>query len=81
MPANPAPIDSLLASAEHSARMCGRSRASWWRDHAAGRVPAPVKIGGATLWRVEELRAWIAAGCPTRKVWQQLQGFRKGGAR
>jgi predicted DNA-binding transcriptional regulator AlpA len=53
--------------------MCGRSEASWWRDHAAGRIPAPIKLGGRTLWRVEELRRWVEAGCPARRIWETLQ--------
>jgi predicted DNA-binding transcriptional regulator AlpA len=62
--------------------MCGRSEASWWRDHAAGCIPAPVKLGGRTLWRAEELRGWVAAGCPARRTWEALQAARsapKGG--
>src|SRR5215510_12160845 len=41
-----------LVGADVAGPMCGRSEASWWRDHAAGRVPAPVNLGGSTLWRV-----------------------------
>jgi len=53
--------------------MCGRSEASWWRDHAAQRVPAPIKLGGRTLWRTDELRRWIAARCPPRPTWEALE--------
>jgi predicted DNA-binding transcriptional regulator AlpA len=60
--------------------MCGRSAASWWRDHAAARIPAPLKLGGRTLWRVQELREWIEAGCPGRQIWEALRA-RKGGVR
>ena len=35
----------------------GRSRPSIWRDVAAGRLPAPVKVGGSTRWRVGDVRA------------------------
>jgi predicted DNA-binding transcriptional regulator AlpA len=72
-------VEALLVGAEVAGAMCGRSEASWWRDHAAARVPAPVKLGGRTLWRVEELRRWVEAGCPSRKVWEALQATRKGG--
>ena len=53
--------EALLVGAAVAARMCGRSEASWWRDHAAGRIPTPVKLGGRTLWRREELCRWIEA--------------------
>jgi prophage regulatory protein len=67
----------LLLSAEVAARMCGRSEASWWRDHAAGRIPAPIKLGGRTLWRAEELRRWVENGCPPRSVWEALEKVRR----
>lgn len=73
LPDHPASQDALLVPANVAGRMCGRSEASWWRDHAAGRIPAPVKIGGRTLWRVEELRRWVDADCPDRRRWEALR--------
>jgi predicted DNA-binding transcriptional regulator AlpA len=70
-------VEPLLISADVAGPMCGRSTASWWRDHAAGRIPAPIKLGGRTLWRVEELRRWIACGCPDRGSWDSLQRARR----
>jgi predicted DNA-binding transcriptional regulator AlpA len=70
----------LLVPAEVAGPMCGRSEASWWRDHAAGRIPAPAwRSPGRTLWSVEEIRAWIAARCPVRKTWESLKAVNKGG--
>ena len=71
-------VEVLLVPAEVAGLMCGRSEASWWRDHAAGRIPAPVKLGGRTLWRVEELRRWVEAGCPDRRTWVALNASWKG---
>lgn len=71
-------VEPLLVGADVAGPLCGRSEASWWRDHAAGRIPAPLKLGGRTLWRVEELRRWVAAGCPCRRVWDAME---KGGRR
>ncbi|TCJ16097.1 transcriptional regulator [Parasulfuritortus cantonensis] len=34
---------------------------SVWRDVKNGRLPAPVKMGGATRWRVGDLRQVLAA--------------------
>ena len=70
----PSAVEPMVLNAEDAGRMCGRSEASWWRDHAAGRIPAPVRIGRSTLWRVQELRDWLAAGCPTRTIWQAMRG-------
>jgi hypothetical protein len=33
-------------------------------------LPRPMRIGRATLWRTEELRAWVDAGCPRREQWE-----------
>jgi predicted DNA-binding transcriptional regulator AlpA len=72
-------IQALLVPAEVAGAMCGRSEASWWRDHAAARIPAPIKLGGRTLWRVQELRDWVEAGCPARKAWEAIRAKQKGG--
>jgi predicted DNA-binding transcriptional regulator AlpA len=63
----------LLVPAGVAGPMCGRSEASWWRDHAARRVPAPIKLGGRTLWRTQELREWVESGCPDRRTWEALR--------
>ena len=36
------------------------SRSTWWEGVRTGRFPAPVKIGGVTAWRVEDIHALIA---------------------
>jgi prophage regulatory protein len=66
-------IGPLLVSAVHAGRLCGVSLAGWWRLHAAAKVPAPVKLNGRTLWKTEELRAWVAAGCPDRRTWEAVR--------
>jgi hypothetical protein len=72
-------IEALLVPAREAARLCGRSEASWWRDHAAERIPAPAwRAPGRTLWSVEELRLWIAHSCPPRKTWETLRRQRGG---
>jgi predicted DNA-binding transcriptional regulator AlpA len=62
----------LLIPARHAARLTGVSVRTWWRWHSARRVPAPVVIKGRPLWRVQELQAWVDAGCPDRKTWEAL---------
>jgi len=37
---------------------------------ASGRVPSPVKLGRRALWRFDEIRQWVAAGCPPRSRWK-----------
>ncbi|RIA45409.1 helix-turn-helix transcriptional regulator [Dichotomicrobium thermohalophilum] len=35
------------------------SRSGWWAGVKSGRFPQPVKIGRATVWRAEDIRALI----------------------
>jgi hypothetical protein len=73
-------VPPLLVPADVAGPMCGRSKASWWRDDAAQRVPAPAwRAPGRTLWSVEELRQWIEAGCPLRKFWETTRRAKGGG--
>ena len=60
----------LLLTAQEAAAMCGKKLRTWRTWDAAGYVPQPVRIGGSTLWRVDELRSWIDAGCPRRSEWE-----------
>jgi predicted DNA-binding transcriptional regulator AlpA len=64
----------LLVSAKEAAAMCGMSLRTWWRKDAAGHVPAAVRIGGGSMkrWRLEELRGWCVAGCPSREEWEAM---------
>jgi excisionase family DNA binding protein len=55
----------LLITAEELARLLNTSERSIWRYLSAGDIPKPVRLGRGTVrWRYEEIRAWIAAGCP-----------------
>lgn len=63
----------LLVTAKQAAFMCGKSLRTWRAWDAAGWIPRPVRIGRSTLWRLNELRAWAAAGCPRRAEWEARQ--------
>lgn len=67
-PVKSAPPTPLLIDIQQLAVLLGRSVASLERDQAAGRLPAPVRIGGSKRWRRADIEAWVAAGCPTRKA-------------
>ena len=63
-------LEPLLISARQAAAMCGRSERTWRSWDCAHLVPRGVSIGRSRLWRVDELREWIAAGCPRRADWE-----------
>jgi predicted DNA-binding transcriptional regulator AlpA len=69
-------VQPSLMSAVELAAMTGRSVRSIWRDNAAGRLPRPVRLGGAVRWRRNEIVEWIAAGCPNRETWDCMEESR-----
>ncbi|HUU12019.1 MAG TPA: helix-turn-helix domain-containing protein [Phycisphaerae bacterium] len=69
----PEALAPLLVDAREAARLCGIGRSSWLSLAAAGQVPPSLLLGRRRLWRVREVEAWTAAGCPpaTRWAWPQ----------
>jgi predicted DNA-binding transcriptional regulator AlpA len=61
---------SLLLSARTLAQRLAISVRTLWRLQNGGKVPRPVKLGGAVRWRAEEIDAWVQAGCPNASVWE-----------
>lgn len=51
------------------AALLGVNKSTIWSWFNSGRIPAPVKIGGITRWRRQEIDRWITAGCPPREKW------------
>jgi predicted DNA-binding transcriptional regulator AlpA len=71
--------NALLVAAKQAATMCGKSLRTWRSWDSAGWIPRPVRIGRSTLWRVDELREWVAAGCPHRSEWEAHKPHQHGG--
>ncbi len=53
-----------LVSAQELAEMLQISTRTLWRLRASGQIVEPLKIGGATRWRLDEVDDWISRGCP-----------------
>ena len=53
--------DAAFVRLRTVAALCGISAPTVWRWSKAGRLPAPVKRGGATAWPVGALRRALAA--------------------
>jgi len=68
------PSTPLLLTAPEAAALCSISLRTWRSWDTAGRIPRAVRIGRSTFWRSAELRAWVAAGCPDREIWETRQG-------
>ena len=69
-----APPDALLIDIRRLGALLARSVASLERDQAAGRLPAPVYVGGSRRWRRAEVEDWVRAGCPDRDRWEAVRG-------
>lgn len=70
--------ERLALPAAEVAKLLDISERHLWALHSSGRLPLPVRLGRAVRWNLDELRGWLAAGCPDRSTWAQL---REGGAR
>jgi predicted DNA-binding transcriptional regulator AlpA len=44
---------------------------------AAGKLPAPVRISGRTLWVLPEVLSWLKAGAPDRQRWEAIKAARR----
>ena len=53
------------------------SKRQIFRLNSCGKIPAPVRIGGSVRWREDEITAWVNAGCPDRKIWEEMIGGEK----
>lgn len=67
---SPEHCEKLLVTAKEAAKLCGKSLRTWRTWDSAGWIPQPIRIGRSTLWRLDELREWVEAGCPRRGEWE-----------
>jgi len=70
----------LLIPAKEAAAMVGKSLRTWRTWDAAGLIPQAIQISRSRLWRIAELKAWIAAGCPPRRAWEFTETDRRRGS-
>ena len=67
-------VASWLFTADELAGVLNVSRSTVYRYEEEGKLPAPVRLGGAVRWRAAEIRDWIRAGCPPRAHWEWNEG-------
>jgi prophage regulatory protein len=65
--------EPIVLNAEQVAQTLGVSVRTIRRLDCAGKLPKPVRIGGAVRWRRDELEAWVAADCPDREKWEPMR--------
>jgi predicted DNA-binding transcriptional regulator AlpA len=67
----------ILLDAKRAAAMLGIGRAHLYALHGSGRLPLPIHLGRRTLWRADELKNWVQAGCPNRQRWIAMKGTKQ----
>jgi predicted DNA-binding transcriptional regulator AlpA len=68
-----AELPPLLVDITGLSELLQRSVASLYRDDAAGRLPAGLKLGASKRWRYSEILAWVDAGMPDRRTWEAMK--------
>src|SRR5690606_18125299 len=53
-----------LLDVSQVAALVNRSPPTVYRLAAGGTMPRPLRVGSLVRWRADELRRWIAGGCP-----------------
>ena len=64
MPDRTSDPSRLLLDAKEAAHRVGISIRTLRRLADAGHGPRPLRVGRCLRWRITDLDAWIAAGCP-----------------
>jgi len=71
----PAGPDALAVDIADAARLLSISPSHLFALRRAGRFgPKPIKLGRSCRFRVDELRQWLEAGCPSAAVWRPAKG-------
>ncbi len=60
---------NALLDAANLSKILSLSKRQIFRLNSCGKIPAPIRIGGAVRWSAEEISAWLKAGAPDRKTW------------
>ncbi len=59
-------LTPIVIGVEEFAQLMGVTPRTIWRWDSTGKVPEPVRVGGAVRWRLADIMKWIDAGCPER---------------
>ncbi len=62
-----------LLNAKTLGQMLALSKRQVFRLNSCGKIPAPIRIGGSVRWSAAEISAWLAAGAPDRKIFEDMQ--------
>ena len=63
-----------LLTAKTLGQMLSLSKRQVHRLNSLGKIPAPLRIGGAVRWSAQGIADWLAAGAPDRATWDTVHG-------
>jgi len=66
-----------LLTAKTLGQVLSLSKRQVHRLNLLGKIPAPLRIGGAVRWSAEEISAWLAAGAPDRAKWHAMKEIKR----
>ena len=67
-------MENKLLNAKTLGEMLSLSKRQVHRLNSCGKIPAPIRIGGAVRWSSETIRRWLRLGAPDRRAFEVLQG-------
>lgn len=69
-----ASAELLMVNRRQAAAIAAVSVATWDRMTASGKTPEPIHLSkGCVRWRLDDLRKWVALGCPNREAFSSLK--------
>lgn len=66
-----------LLNAKALGQILALSKRQIFRLNSCGKIPKPIRIGGAVRWSASEISDWLAAGAPDRKTWEARKEVRR----
>lgn len=73
VPQQAVPDESLLLDTKQVAELLGIGERTLWRWSRSGIAPRPIKIGKTVRFSADEIREWVAKGCPHERQWEHLK--------
>lgn len=66
-------VTAKLLTAKAVGEMLSLSKRQVFRLNSAGKIPAPIRIGGSVRWATSTIAKWLEAGAPDRNHWESLK--------